>query len=150
MLVLFNLIPAFPMDGGRVLRAVLSHFAGLRRGTEIAARIGLFMAGALVALIFVPHNPMTGNPMMILVAAFVVFAGQQELFVVRQRELAQRAAPPRSELPAPDPLAAARGAMGAMQPHRLGFTGVTWDARHRVWIRWRDGQAVAAYSGRTE
>ena len=41
MLVLFNLIPAFPMDGGRVFRAVLAHFFGLLRGTEIAVPVGI-------------------------------------------------------------------------------------------------------------
>ena len=40
LLVLFNLIPAFTMDGGRVLRALLSLWRGPARGTRIAARLG--------------------------------------------------------------------------------------------------------------
>lgn len=46
-LALFNLIPAFPLDGGRVLRAVLAMFLGFSRATRAAAGIGQFLAMAL-------------------------------------------------------------------------------------------------------
>jgi stage IV sporulation protein FB len=86
MLLLFNLIPAFPMDGGRVLRALLSAHLGLLRGTELAARIGavlIFVIAAIWAL--------NGNFMLPFLALFVVMAGQQELLAVRRREEMRRA-----------------------------------------------------------
>jgi Zn-dependent protease/predicted transcriptional regulator len=67
-LVLFNLIPAFPMDGGRVLRALLSMRSGDHaRATETAARVGRFFAlvFGIVGLFVV------GNPFLVIVALFV-------------------------------------------------------------------------------
>ncbi len=51
VLAVFNLIPAFPMDGGRVLRAVLWHRTGdMNRATHIAARGGRYFGLALIVL----------------------------------------------------------------------------------------------------
>jgi Zn-dependent protease len=154
VLVLFNLIPAFPMDGGRVLRAVLAHFLGQLRGTEIAARVGLFMAGCLVALTLFGMSQGATNPMPLLVSAFVVYAGQLELLATRQREQCQRhelAGWPGAPLPGSQPAPGSPMAteLARLRPYRPGFTGITWDGRHGLWVRWHDGQAVAAYSERT-
>jgi stage IV sporulation protein FB len=72
MLVLFNLLPAFPMDGGRVLRALLAMKMDYSDATQIAARIGQFLAIGLGFL------GLFGNPMLILVAFFVFAAAASE------------------------------------------------------------------------
>ncbi len=69
---LFNLVPAFPMDGGRVLRAFLATRIGGRRATDIAVKIGKAAAAAfIIAGLF-------GNTLLMLVGAFVWFAAGAE------------------------------------------------------------------------
>lgn len=82
MLVLFNLIPAFPMDGGRVLRALLAMRLDYTRATNIAAGIGQTLAffGGLYALL-------NGPPMLALVALFVFFGAQSEAAHAQMRSV---------------------------------------------------------------
>jgi Zn-dependent protease/CBS domain-containing protein len=71
-LVLFNMIPAFPMDGGRVLRAILAISYPRKKATRIAAHIGqglAFVFGFLGLL---------GNPILIFIALFVYLAATAE------------------------------------------------------------------------
>jgi len=78
-LVIFNMLPAFPMDGGRALRALLATRFDDRRATHIAARLGQVMA-ALFALI-----GWIANPLLILVALFVWTGATQEAAVADLR-----------------------------------------------------------------
>jgi Zn-dependent protease/CBS domain-containing protein len=79
-LLLFNLIPAFPMDGGRVLRALLASRLGLLRGTRIAATLGQTFAvlGGLYGI----TKP---EPILILVAFFVFLGANAEATSVETR-----------------------------------------------------------------
>ncbi len=76
MLALFNLIPAFPMDGGRVLRAVLAMRLDRVRATRIAARVGQVLALGLGLL------GLFGNPLLLLIAIFVWIAAGSEAAAV--------------------------------------------------------------------
>lgn len=80
ILVGFNLIPGFPLDGGRVLRAVLWHFKrDLRKATQIASRVGAAFGMVLIAFGFL--NLLVLNPLgglwWILIGMFVRGAAKQ-------------------------------------------------------------------------
>jgi len=79
-LLIFNLFPAFPMDGGRVLRALLASRMGLVRGTRIAARLG--QASAVVAGLYGLSG---GAPLLALVALFVFLGAGAEASAVETR-----------------------------------------------------------------
>jgi Zn-dependent protease len=85
ILVLFNMIPAFPMDGGRVLRALLAMHVGNARATELAASIGQGFAVVFGILgIFY-------NPMLIIIAVFIFLAASGEAAQAQLRAVAQGA-----------------------------------------------------------
>lgn len=81
-LVVFNLIPAFPMDGGRVFRAVLASSMGRVRATRLAAR-----AGQIIAFLFGYLGLVGGNPILILIAIFVFTAAMAESSDVELHDL---------------------------------------------------------------
>ncbi|MFN3394175.1 MAG: site-2 protease family protein, partial [Candidatus Thermochlorobacter sp.] len=72
-LAVFNMIPAFPLDGGRVLRAILAMFMTFSAATTVAATIGQIAAVGLGVLGFI-----NGNFILILIAVFVFFSAGQE------------------------------------------------------------------------
>lgn len=82
-LVVFNLIPAFPMDGGRMLRALLASFLAYTTATRIAAGVGqgLAILFAIVGLL-VLHDPI-----LVFIAMFVYLAASSEAQMVEVRSL---------------------------------------------------------------
>lgn len=77
-LVLFNLLPAFPMDGGRILRASLSFFTARLTATRLAVGLGQLLGVALIVLGIV-----SWTPSLILIAIFVIVAAFAEGTAVR-------------------------------------------------------------------
>jgi predicted transcriptional regulator len=73
VMVLFNLLPAFPMDGGRVLRALLAMWTNPVAATRLAASVGQMMA-----LMFVVAALLLRQPMLVFVAMFVWLSGGAE------------------------------------------------------------------------
>ncbi len=85
VLAVFNLLPAFPMDGGRVLRSLLAMRLGNVRATSIAARIGRWMA-----LFFAIFGFWYQHYELMVLALFIFVAGTFELFSVRARAMAEQ------------------------------------------------------------
>ena len=77
---IFNLLPAFPMDGGRVLRALLAMTMTYLRATQIAVFVGRLFAGLLAI-----WGLMSGNIWMLLIAFFVYVGGGAEREAVESK-----------------------------------------------------------------
>ncbi len=75
-LAVFNLLPAFPMDGGRIFRALLARFLGPQKATRIAAGVGHG-----IAILFGLWGLLT-NPFLILIAFFIWMGATQEAAMV--------------------------------------------------------------------
>jgi len=85
VLFLFNLIPAFPMDGGRILRAFLAVMGmGPAQATRISASIGQLLAIVAVLLVVYPHDYFSGNWLLVFIAFFIYLGAGQEAGAVQQ------------------------------------------------------------------
>jgi Zn-dependent protease/CBS domain-containing protein len=83
-LVMFNLIPAFPMDGGRILRSLLAMRMPFAQATQIAASLGqgLALVFGFIGLFF--------NPLLVFIALFIYLGATQEAAIAQMRELGER------------------------------------------------------------
>src|SRR5215210_6652108 len=79
VLALFNLLPAFPLDGGRILRGLLATRLGAVRATEISSVVGQLFAAAFFLI-----GLLGGNLLLALVAVFIYFGATGEAQMVRQ------------------------------------------------------------------
>lgn len=84
-LVLFNMIPAFPMDGGRVFRALLSMRTGRAKATRIAAWLG-----QAIALMLVLYGLWSDGFMLAILGLFVIYAARSENEMVQTEDLMSR------------------------------------------------------------
>lgn len=80
-LVLFNMLPAFPMDGGRVFRALLSLKMGRIRATRVAAAVGKFLA-----FLFFIYG-LFYSVILAVIAVFIYFGAHSENISVQQLSL---------------------------------------------------------------
>jgi Zn-dependent protease len=106
-LAVFNMIPALPMDGGRVFRALLAFVMKRSRATAIAATVGQVLAAGVGAIGIFSHNPMLA-----VIGAFVFLGASQERLSARAHELlstlrAADACDPRALVLAPGDILAA-------------------------------------------
>jgi Zn-dependent protease len=132
VLAVFNLLPAFPMDGGRVLRSLLSVPLGRLRATELAAGVG-----AILAFLLALAGLVSGHLLLLLVAAFIYGVGQQELASVRRSESIRRA-------PALEEVSVGPDCAGSPPPTDARFW-LTWEASIDSWVLWQDGKPVRRY-----
>jgi Zn-dependent protease len=125
----FNLLPAFPMDGGRVLRALLATRLSRLRATEIAVSVGTVVAGGFVVVgLWAPQY------VLVAVAVVVWLLGQAELASVRARAAAKEWGDRVTDWFGPP---AERSS-----PVSPGFSGQAWDTVRGKWVEYRNGRAV--------
>jgi len=139
LLAALHCLPLLPLDGGRVFRASLAMTASRLQATEVAAALGTFGAAILlVAAILWFKSPLMG------VTAILLYLGAQEdlgttrYFAGIRHERGEGGPTPAVMVPMDQIVTA------DCRPSEVNFTGFTWNARARLWIEWRDGQAVCA------
>jgi Zn-dependent protease len=140
LLAICQVIPAFPMDGGRLFRGALALSAGRLRATEVAALLSSF-----VALVFVVSGIIWVSVVWWLIALGVIVyvSGQQELLRVRFFTYLQE---PTTQFAGRAPIHVPMDRVFDDEGKRVeaDFTGLTWSAKDHLWIVWRDGVAMSA------
>ncbi len=140
-LVVFNMLPAFPMDGGRVLRALLAMGMPYRNATRLAASVG-----QVVAILFALFGLMSANLMLVILAGFVFLAGRGEAMMVeREAEWEQRGwRPIESTAGQPFPLEQVSiqpaSPQASLDEQSLPVVNAQWDARNV--LGWLSSQSV--------
>lgn len=81
-LAIFNLIPAFPLDGGRILRALLGFRFNYVRATSIATTIGKVVAGVFIAFAI-----LLSSLLLLLIGIFIIFSASLEEYYLRLKAL---------------------------------------------------------------
>jgi Zn-dependent protease/predicted transcriptional regulator len=84
VLAIFNLLPAFPMDGGRILRSILAYWKPEEEATQIAAK-----AGRMLAILMGLYGLISHNYLLVFVAFFVYLGAAQESQAATGRTLMQ-------------------------------------------------------------
>ncbi|MEO7651054.1 MAG: CBS domain-containing protein, partial [Bryobacteraceae bacterium] len=82
ILAIFNMLPAYPMDGGRVLRALLARWRSEEEATRIAAG-----TGQMLAIMMGLYGLLSSNFMLVFIAMFVYLGATQEAAAARGRTL---------------------------------------------------------------
>jgi Zn-dependent protease len=133
LMVLFNSLPAFPMDGGRVFRALLAIPMGRLQATRVAAWLTTILA--LVGIVVGFTNPQMW--MLPIIAVFIFFAAQQELQAVEMQ--ARRKAEAEAEPILAKAIPVAEGwPVFTLKP---AVTVYVWDNEAGVWIKQRSGSS---------
>jgi Zn-dependent protease len=126
LMVVFNLLPAFPMDGGRILRSLLAMAVGHLQATRVAVIVGVIMA-ALMGLV---GALVLKSPWLMVIAFFVFVAGQAELQAAHFREHQRRLRAAEAE--AVRPLGDEPPPLFYLRPN---VTVYTWDGETGRWVK---------------
>lgn len=136
VLVVFNMIPAFPMDGGRVLRAFLTLFTSRTTATNIAGGVG-----TVFAVLFGLYGLATFNLLLVFLAMALFMMGRQEVLAVRQQEEWRRRQTAWAEAEEQWQARWGRGEPAG----RTQADGWVFDADRDEWIEYRDGWPVRRF-----
>jgi Zn-dependent protease len=136
ILVVFNLIPAFPMDGGRVLRALLAFRLPYATATHIAARVGQLVAVAMgLFAIF------SGHWMLLLVAGFVFLAasGERMMVLAEQMQRGNTGVDPANEMVFTSPVIDPRSIRAKVPAEMSAESAMRW-------LQWHGGEEFSVVS----